>query len=173
MEENIKNAVEKIEGMKQIDGGNFRKVKNASKNPQGSLGWSGSFIRYGIRLILLYLYKNPLPSKAPAGIAGYAGFSDGNDLSLQMDFESEIVQESRRFKISTFWDYFQRWKNYFQIPEEEKNKYFTWAEKIVYSRADAIVSGQHRRHYGKVAELLALVAEIKESMGETDDLPRI
>lgn len=49
---------------------------------------------------------------------------------------------------------------------ERKNYIFLWAEEIVYSRADAIVSGQYRRHYGEVAELLALVAEIKEDMGE-------
>ena len=146
--------------------GDFQKVKAASKNPQGSLGWSGSFIRYGIRLILLYLYDNPLPSKAAAGTAGYVGFPDGNDLSLQMDFESEIAEESRRLKISTFWNYFQRWKKYFQMSEEEKKKYFTWAEKIVYSRADAIVSGQYRRHYGEIAGLLAMVAEIKEGLGK-------
>lgn len=146
--------------------GDFQKVKAVSKNPQGSLGWSGSFIRYGVRLILLYLYENPLPSKAAAGIAGYVGFSDGNDLSLQMNFESEIAEESRRLKVSIFWNYFQRWKKYFQMSEKEKITYFSWAEKIVYSRADAIVSGQHRRHYGEVAQLLALVAEIKEGMGE-------
>lgn len=83
-----------------------------------------------------------------------------------MDFEREIVEESRRLKISTFWNYFQRWKKYFRMSEKEKNNYFAWAEKIVYSRADAIVSGQHRRHYREVAELLAMAAEIKEDMGE-------
>lgn len=36
---------------------------------------------------------------------------------------------------------------------------------IVCSRADAIVSGQHRNHYGEVAGLLAITGEIKESMG--------
>ena len=49
--------------------------------------------------------------------------------------------------------------------EEERKRYLSWAEKIVYSRADAIVSGQHRNHYGEVAGLLAIVGEIKESMG--------
>ncbi len=39
------------------------------------------------------------------------------------------------------------------------------AEKIVYGRADAIVDGQHRNHYGASVELLAMVAEIKEDMG--------
>lgn len=147
--------------------GNFQVVIDASKNPQGSLGWSGSFIRYGIRLILLYLYEKPLPSKAAAGIAGYVGFSEKNDLNLQMDFENKIVEESNRLKISTFWNYFQRWKKYFQMSQKEKNTYLSWAEKIVYSRADAIVSGQHRRQYGEAAQLLALVAEINESMGKT------
>lgn len=37
--------------------------------------------------------------------------------------------------------------------------------KIVYSRADAIVSGQYRNHYGETVQLLAIVGEIKESMG--------
>lgn len=49
--------------------GDFERVKEASVNPRGSLGWSTSFIRYGIRLILLYLYENPLPSKAAASLS--------------------------------------------------------------------------------------------------------
>lgn len=146
--------------------GDFQTVRKASKNPQGSLGWSGSFIRCGIRLILLYLYDGPLPSKAAAGVAEYVGFFDDKDTSLQMDFEREIVEESRRLKISTFLNYFQRWKKYFPMSEDEKNNYLIWAEKIVYSRVDAIVSKQHRNHYGEVAQLLALVAEIKESRGD-------
>ena len=48
---------------------------------------------------------------------------------------------------------------------EEKKQYFAWAEKIVYDRTDAIVKGQYRNHYGEVAALLAVVAEIKENMG--------
>lgn len=148
--------------------GNFEKVKAVSKNPKGSLGWSGGFIRYGIRLMLLYLYEKPLPSKAAAGVAAYVGFADEKERSMQMDFESEIAEESRKCKISLFWNYFERWKSYFPVSEEEKKSYFLWAEKIVYSRADAIVSGQHRRHYKEVAELLALAAEIKESMGKSE-----
>ena len=59
--------------------GDFEKVKNISKNPQGSLGWSSSFIRDGIRLFLIYLYEKPLPSKAAASIAAYIGFPDTKD----------------------------------------------------------------------------------------------
>ena len=67
--------------------------------------------------------------------------------------------------MTEFWNYFQRWKIYFPMQETEREKYLTWAENIVYKRADAIVSGQHRGHYGEVAALLAIVGEIKEDMG--------
>ena len=64
--------------------GDFEKVKNVSKNPEGSLGWSSSFFRDGIRLFLLYLYEKPLPSKAAAYIASYIGFFDTKDRKNRM-----------------------------------------------------------------------------------------
>lgn len=51
------------------------------------------------------------------------------------------------------------------MEESERKRYLAWAEKIACSRADAIVGGQHRGHYGNCAVLLAMVAEIKEEMG--------
>lgn len=145
--------------------GNFKKVRDASKNPKGSLGWSGGFIPYGIRMILLYLYNDLLPSKAAADIAHYIGFADTTDYDGIMDFEREICEESKRLRTSMFWNCFQRWKRYFPMEQSEQEKYLIWAEKIVYSRADAIVGGQHRNHYADSAQLLAIVGEIKENMG--------
>ena len=145
--------------------GDFEKAKKVSMNPKESLGWSGTFIPYGIRLFLLYLYEKPLPSKAAESIARYIGFPDEADTENLLGFENDLIEESRRNKVSVFWNYFQRWKVYFQISPEEKKKYLAWAEKIVYSRADALVGKQRRNHYGEAAELLAIVAEIKEDMG--------
>lgn len=146
--------------------GKFEKVQKESKNSKGSLGWSSSFIQVGIRLFLLYLYENPLPSRAAAVTASYIGFPDEKEETNLMTFERAILNESRERKVSEFWNYFQRWKYYFPMGTEEKKKYLDWAEKIVYSRADAIVSGQFRRHYEQVAVLLAMLGEIKESAGE-------
>lgn len=145
--------------------GEFELAKNASRNPQGSLGWSSCFIKYGIRLFLLYLYEKELPSKAAAAIAQSIGFDDETDQCYVLHFEKEFVVESRKNKTSLFWTYFKRWKQYFPMEIEERKKYLEWAEKIVYSRADAIVSGQHRGQYRDVAALLAITAEIKENMG--------
>lgn len=144
--------------------GDFETVKQASKNPKGSLGWSSGFIRYGIRLILLYLHENAMPSKAVEAVASYVGFQDNNDSDFMLFFENEIIEESCQNKTSTFWNYFQRWKPFFPMEAEERKKYLAWAEKIVRDRTNAIVGGQHRGYYGEVAVLLAIVAEIKEDM---------
>lgn len=148
--------------------GNFNTVKNISKNPKSSLGWSSSFIDYGIRLFLLYLYNRPFPSKSAKSIASYIGFADEKERKNLLKFETEIQSECQEHKISEFWNYFQRWKKYFSMEKVEREKYLEWAENIVYKRADAIVSGQHRSHYGEVAGLLAIVGEIKEGMGIQD-----
>lgn len=102
--------------------GDFEAVRQASKNPKGSLGWSAGFTHYGIRLILLYLYQKPLPSKAAAAVAGYVGFRDDGDEGQMLFFENEIARESNGHKISTFWNYFKRWKQYFPMETEEQKK---------------------------------------------------
>lgn len=145
--------------------GNFSTVKNVSQNPKGSLGWSSSFIDVGIRLFLLYLYDRSLPSKAAKMIASRIGFPDENERKDLLQFETEIKRECQEHKVTEFWNYFQRWKRYFPMEKAEREKYLTWAEDIVYKRADAIVSGKHRSHYGEVAGLLAIVGEIKEDKG--------
>lgn len=145
--------------------GGFGTAKKVSKNPKGSLGWSSSFIEDGLRLFLLYLYDSPRPSKSAKSIAAYIGFPDEKERKNLLEFESEIQRESKERNVIEFWNYFQRWKRYFPMEKTEREKYLIWAEDIVYQRADAIVSGQHRSHYREVAELLAIVGEIKEEKG--------
>lgn len=145
--------------------GDFDIAKNASRNPQGSLGWSSCFIRRGIRLFLLYLYEKELPSQAAAAVAQSVSFDDETDQRYALHFENVLAEESKKNKTSLFWTYFKRWKRYFPMDVEERKKYLDWAEKIVCSRADAIVNGQHRGHYKDVAILLSITAEIKEDMG--------
>lgn len=88
-----------------------------------------------------------------------------------MEFETEIQRECQKKVVSEFWNYFQRWKGFFPMGKIEREKYLTWAENIVYKRANAIVSGPHRSHYGEVAGFLAIVGEIKEDLFE-NILPR-
>lgn len=146
--------------------GDFTRVRKVSKNPEGSLGWSFSFIETGIRLFLLYLFEGTLPTKASDVISRNIGFGDREVQENTVGFEQDIIDESARHKLSVFWNYFQRWKQYFPMEQQEREQYLEWIEEIVYSRADAIVGGQHRGHYGEVAVLLAMIGDVKEQMGK-------
>ena len=88
-----------------------------------------SFVRCGISLFLLYLYEKALPSKALSCVAASIGFADTKDEKTLMQFEKEILEESRRLKISEFWNYVQRWKRYYPMKDREKQTYLSWAEK--------------------------------------------
>lgn len=145
--------------------GDFGKALQASKNPQGSLGWSSCFIRYGVRLFLLYLYDKAVLSKAAAVIESAVSCAYDTDSRYVLSFEKQIAEESLNNKTSVFWSYFQRWKQYFQVGQKERKQFFEWAKKAVHSRADALVSGKYRRHYGEAAVLLAVAAEIEENLG--------
>ena len=57
------------------------------------------------------------------------------------------------------------WKSNYILSEDEANSYIKWLESLINKRADAIVSGQHRKSYGKAALLVAALGEVKESMG--------
>lgn len=153
--------------------GDFEKAKQASENPKGSLGWSSRFIRSGIRLFLLYLYGKPLPSKAAVAVAQGVAFPDDAESRYEIDFEREIREECRREKTGMFWNYFRRWKQCFPMEHEERKRYADWAQKTACDRADAIVGGQHRKQYWEAAALLAMIAEVKEDMGEQGEKRRI
>lgn len=149
--------------------GDFGTAKNISKNPDGSLGWSSSFIDYGSDCFCFIYMSIPFPSKAARSIASHIGFPDEKEKKNLLEFETEIQRECQEKVVSEFWNYFQRWKGFFPMGKIEREKYLTWAENIVYKRANAIVSGQHRSHYGEVAGFLAIVGEIKEDAGMQGD----
>ena len=150
----------------QFYAGNFKKIKEKCKNPPNSLGWTGTFIRTGIELFLIYLYEGLKPGKAVNAIAADVGF---DDIAVNRDeclnFESDIYQECMIHNTGVFWNYFQRWKYYTSMEDKEKEHYLSWVEGILYKRADAIVGGKFRNHYRETALLLAALGEVKESMG--------
>lgn len=147
--------------------GEFDEIKGLCKNPKGSLGWSGKFIGQGIKLFLLYLCESEKPGKSIASICDDLRMDElWEDKEQILSVEREVTEDSMQREISVGWNLLQRWKEYYPMEEEQKTKYLSWLEKIVYQRADAIVSGQHRGTYGSVARLLAAVAEVQESRGQ-------
>lgn len=153
--------------------GEFETVKKKTINPKGSLGWTGKFIRTGLVLFLVYLYDGPCPTTAIDYFIREIGFGKSEGDEFPTVQEKELMEEAKAQGTSLFWSYFQRWKKYFPMEQEVKETYYSWALKIIYARADAIVSGQFRNHYGESAALLAALGDIQGSWGATVEKGRI
>lgn len=145
--------------------GNFMSVKQACKNPEGSLGWTGEFIGKGIKLFLLYLYAGKLSKggiySIAASLASDFGFKDN---LLFIPEQPEATEEKRN--VFSFWNAFITWRTYFPMSQEKENTFLAWIEEIVRLRTKAIVGGKHRYQYDSAAELIAALGEVKESRGE-------
>lgn len=153
--------------------GMFDEVKNSSKNPDGSLGWSGEFIGTGVKLFLLLLADYELPTKALRSLSDVLAMNMRVDMEYELEFEKELKKESDKLGVSVFWNLFQRWKNRQEVKEEKKEEYKEWLHKIIYSRTDAIVGGQHRNQYGDVALLLGALGDMEISCGNREAKNRI
>ena len=145
--------------------GEFDKVKRACVNPKGSLGWSGNFIGYGIKIFLLYLYDEECLKKATKNIAGDIAYSFGFNKNEEFYFFVKDLFSKSGGDTETFWMTFCKWKKYFTMPDHDKNKYLLWVEDIIDKRTNAIVGGQFRNHYTSVALLISSFGEVKESWG--------
>ena len=136
------------------------------KNP---LGWSGKFIDYGVKTMLLYLYADNDLGKACKSIAEY--YSNyvcsfiGKNLIFMTENSAFETETSTQKSGEVFWHVFTMWKSNYNMPEDEVNSHIKWLESVINKRADAIVSGQHRKSYYKAALLVAALGEVKESLG--------
>lgn len=149
--------------------GRFSEVKNWCMKQKNPLGWSGEFIVYGVDAMLLYLYADTDLRKACKNIA--ENFSSnacsftGKNLIFMTENSAFETETSTQKSGEVFWHVFNMWKSNYNMSEDEASSYIKWLESLINKRVDAIVSGQHRKSYGKAALLTAALGEVKESMG--------
>ena len=127
--------------------GNFEYFFDQCIKIKKSLGWSGSFIQYGVYLWLLYFNNND-NSKVYNTILSQT-FS-------KLGFKEDMLFLDRENKLI-----FDKWKKQFEITN--KNEYIDWLKKVIDKRVDAIVSNGHRKSYFKAGLLVVALGEVLES----------
>jgi len=127
--------------------GNFEDFYVECSKVKSSLGWSESFIQYGVYLWLLYFNKNL--------------FSKVYNSILSQTFNKFGFEENTLFLDNQYSMIFETWKSQFEISNNDK--YIDWLKKIIDRRVDAIVSNGYRNSYFKAAILVVALGEILES----------
>ena len=151
--------------------GDFDFVMNQCRQIKVSLGWSSTFMKCGISLLLLLLLKDDDLKqgckKLAEAVRCYMNF-DAETYFKGTGHAREYGKNRTVFpnEQKIFWQCFRQWKTEFSVTDEQAALYLADLETIIDKRVRAIISGQHRAHYGSVAVLAAALGEVKESRGE-------
>ncbi|MCI7812386.1 MAG: hypothetical protein MR543_01715 [Robinsoniella sp.] len=144
--------------------GEYEKMFSVGMKKKEALGWSSTFIKQGLSLMLLDLYKGEEVFQ-----------SQGLDRMLnriisECNFKGEEYDRGSNQTISssdreTFWNIFKRWKQENQLQPEEVEIWMKRIDGLIERRVAAIMENNRRNYYGECAAYIAAIGEVKESMG--------
>ena len=147
----------------------FEKMKEVGMDQKKSLGWSSTFMKEGIALMLLLLHAGD-------------GFTEGlhamkywavSACQLQKgryDFETDcyVQEEEHEIDEEVFWEFFSKWKKEVTLTSEQKEKWLRRIDTWINDRVQAIMENNRRNYYDECASFIAALGEVLESNGETN-----
>lgn len=146
--------------------GRFKEVLMSGMNTGKPLGWSFTFMKKGLRLFLLYLYRGN--DELPIGLR-----------HMCKDVVSDLAFSEKRYcrglrdskdkgdgDFNLFWKCFREWKEKNVMSEEEQLEVMERLEHLIEIRVDGIMGANRRNYYGECAAFIAACGEVKESWGE-------
>lgn len=148
--------------LKFLDG-QFAEVLAKGLNKAAALGWSGTFMKQGIALYLLYLYEGQWTGR------GIIAMADA--LKSAMVFSAEEYQKGVAGCGSTngndlFYEVFSKWKSMAQMEPEIRTGAMKKITGLLEKRTEGIMDANHRNYYGECAAYIAALGEVRESLGE-------
>ena len=148
----------------------FEKMTARFMKAGKGIGWSSTFMKEGIALMLLLL---------DSGAENRPGMSAMRDKAIYAcSFKSDSYCEGTDLEPGTptavlFRDCFQRWKNDVELPESVCESWLKKIDKWVALRVSAIMDANRRNYYGECAAFVAAYGEVLESRGKPGEKARI
>lgn len=143
--------------------GQFADVLAKGLNESEALGWTGTFMKQGIALYLLYLYEGEQLGQGMSVMADMGknamGFS-------KKEYQRGLYMPDDINEKELFYRLFSEWKSMMQMPPEIRTRAIEKIEGLLEKRTEGIMSGNHRNYYGECAAYIAALGEMKESLGE-------
>lgn len=150
--------------------GQFADVLDKGLNKSESLGWTGTFMKQGIALYLLYLYEGEWSGR---GIAAMAEM-----VKSAMRFSAEEYRKGtcgleKMGENDLFSQLFLKWKSMAPMDVDIKNCAVKRITALLEKRTAGIMEANRRNYYGECAAYIAALGEVRESMGELSAKQRL
>ena len=150
--------------------GRFEEMIRRFMNAGNGIGWSSTFMKQGIALLLMLLYGRGEYRRGMAAMrekALYACSFSKEAYCLGTEVSSEISNGE------FFQDCFDRWKASLSISEEQAKAWLDQIDRWILLRVEAIMNANKRNYYEECAGFVAAYGEVLESRGEAGATLRV
>lgn len=169
--ERAENKVDKNEILLlQFFDGQFAEVLAKGLNQSKALGWTGTFMKQGIALFLLYLHEGDWNGR---GICAMAEHAKREIKFSPAEYQKGISDASPANEKDLFHDIFTRWKQMTPMEQDLKEKVVQKITALLKKRTEGIMDANRRNYYGECAAFIAALGEVKESLGEAGAKQRL
>ncbi len=142
--------------------GDFDYVIEKAMNVKEALGWSYTFMKRGMAMLMLLLYNGTELGRGCTEMcrmtASDISFTSGkyvNGLIHTVDTNDTIA----------FWYCFRKWKLTVGITDEQRGQIIEKLENWISMRIQGIMEANRRKYYYECAAYVAALGEVKESLG--------
>ena len=150
--------------------GSIQQMVSEGMREKQALGWSGTFMKEGMALLFLYLYRGEELSVGCRQMC--KNYMDSSSFDAKSYFKGTCrgtELEEQQF----FWERFCKWREHAIMPEEEAKDMVKRLEHWVKLRVAGIMEHNRRNYYGECAAFVAALGEVEESRGEPGAKKRI
>ena len=167
----LKNDIDRptYEALAFFDG-DFQQVISKGMDCKEALGWTGTFMKEGIELFLLYLYQG---DRLPVGCEKMC-----HQITQALGFTSEayfqgLGERDHGEDTALFWECFASWKKMNTVSEPEQDDILKRLDAWIRLRVKGIMENNRRNYYGECAAFIAALGEVMESRGERGGKARL
>ncbi len=141
----------------------FELMRKTGMSTGAALGWSATFMKQGIALMLLLLYQGD--TLLPKGLQEMQ-----NDVILNCKFMAEKYTQGLEMTEGNdsqlFSMLFAEWKEQVILTEADQKQWLKRIDAWLLKRVEGIMQENRRNYYGECAAFLAALCEVMQSRGE-------
>ena len=149
-------------GLRFLDG-QFEYVLKEGLNQASALGWSGTFMKQGIALFLLYLHNGPWNGRGIAAMAARVKEALGFSAA---EYQKGIYGPEGIDENDIFYQVFSEWKKLTPMNPEIMKMTVGRITELLEKRTAGIMEANRRNYYGECAAYIAALGEAMGTMGE-------
>ena len=148
----------------------FDEVIREFMNVNKGIGWSSTFMKEGIALLLMLMDHGTTRGRGMSEMLNKATSAcsfQSNSFCMGTDLKPDTSS------TATFNTCFETWKNNVVLPENVSESWLEMIDKWIALRISAIMEANRRSYYDECAAFIAAYGEVLESMGKPGEKERI